>query len=98
MQEHLDLLRLLPLKLPQHFASLAVLTNPDLEIDFCTNIAHLQVHRRSRALRRIATVAAAGQLSPGVLLGVIVPLLQQIIAEGQRPIRDGSVPFELGLF
>eukprot|EP00884_Botryococcus_braunii_P011088 jgi/Botrbrau1/19981/Bobra.0781s0001.1 len=31
-KEHLDLLRLLPLSLPDHFSSLAVLTNADLEL------------------------------------------------------------------
>ena len=47
-QEHLALLRELPLALPQRFAALRPLTDPDLEVDFLTNVAHLQLHRRGR--------------------------------------------------
>ncbi len=85
VQEHLALLRLLALRLPASFPALAPLANPDDEIDFCSNIAHIQLHRRSRALRRLAVAAAAGQLAPGTLLGVVLPLIQQMVVEGTIP-------------
>uniref|UniRef100_A0A7S3R808 U3 small nucleolar RNA-associated protein 20 domain-containing protein n=1 Tax=Dunaliella tertiolecta TaxID=3047 RepID=A0A7S3R808_DUNTE len=59
-QEHLMLLRTLVLQCPDKFPDLVTLTSPqDPEIDFYLNVAHVQLHRRSRALVRMGRLADA---------------------------------------
>lgn len=56
MQEHVDLLRQLVCAFPARFQDLMRLTDPDPELDFFNNVAHLQLHRRSRAFYRLKKV------------------------------------------
>lgn len=56
LQEHLLLLRSLAQALPARFPDLQLLLDSDPEVDFFHNIAHLQLHRRTRALQRLAKV------------------------------------------
>jgi len=53
-QEHLALVRQLAGALPARFADLAALGGGDAETDPLVNLAHLQLHRRTRALNRLA--------------------------------------------
>jgi hypothetical protein len=53
-QEHLALVRQLAGALPARFADLAALGGGDPETDPLVNLAHLQLHRRTRALNRLA--------------------------------------------
>lgn len=53
MQEHLMLLRKLCIGFPERFAELHALSHADIEVDFFANVAHLQMHRRTRALHRL---------------------------------------------
>ena len=55
-QEHLGLLRQLVRALPGRFPDLAALAGGDAETDPLLNLAHLQLHRRTRALARLAQV------------------------------------------
>lgn len=55
-QEHLTLLRNLAVQFPNMFRELRVLADSDVEVDFFANIAHLQMHRRARALNRLSKV------------------------------------------
>ena len=57
-QEHVDLLRALALAFPARYPDLHALTDTDAELDFFNNVAHLQLHRRSRAFRRLANVGS----------------------------------------
>lgn len=54
----MELLRRLALAFPAHFADLHALTDADPELDFFNNVAHLQLHRRSRAFARLQRVGA----------------------------------------
>jgi U3 small nucleolar RNA-associated protein 20 len=45
-----------------------------MEQDFFANMAHLQAHRRCRALRRMAAAAEAGKLPPMTINGYMAPL------------------------
>ncbi len=56
MQEHVALLRAITVSFPAVYADLALLTSEDAEVDFFNNIAHLQLHRRGRALIRLSKV------------------------------------------
>jgi len=82
VQEHLTLLRQLVTALPARFPDLAALAGADPETDPLVNLAHLQLHRRTRALNRLSQAVAQGELRAASVLGVVVPLLQQMIVEG----------------
>ncbi|KAK9840687.1 hypothetical protein WJX84_003409, partial [Apatococcus fuscideae] len=84
-QEHVALLRAIAVSFPAVYPDLAMLTNEDLEVDFFSNIAHLQLHRRSRALLRLSRAMEDKDARPALktVIGIIVPLLQQMIAEGE---------------
>ncbi|KAK9845304.1 hypothetical protein WJX81_002986 [Elliptochloris bilobata] len=94
-QEHLALLRQLVTALPARFPDLAALEGADPETDPLVNLAHLQLHRRTRALARLSQAVAADELRPATLLGVIVPLLQQMIIEGKAAEGGGHELKEL---
>lgn len=64
----------------EFFADLRILQSPNNpEVDFFENVAHIQSHRRSRALRRAASASA--ELNPLTIRRVIIPLALQ-------PLRD----------
>ena len=46
----------------------------DPEQDFFANMAHLQAHRRCRALRRLAGAAKSGEVPPATINGYLAPL------------------------
>ncbi|KAL4860053.1 Small subunit processome component 20 [Chlorella vulgaris] len=91
-QEHLTLLRQLVLAFPANYSELRLLTDQDAEVDFLLNVGHIQLHRRARALTRVTRLLRrepgepAGQtpaLGVGALVGVVQPLLLQMIVEGK---------------
>lgn len=57
-----------------------LLVDGDKEADFFYNIVHIQVHRRTRALRRLADEFEAGSISSKVMTDVFIPLLDHFIA------------------
>ncbi|KAL0018407.1 hypothetical protein WJX79_009395 [Trebouxia sp. C0005] len=94
-QEHVILLRGLVVAFPGQYADLGLLLDQDTELDFFNNVAHLQLHRRQRALQRLTKVlneaGAEGevQLSLSTLLDIVAPLLQQFILEGKAAEESG---------
>lgn len=68
---------------PDRFQDLGHLTDPDPELDFFNNVAHLQLHRRSRAFYRLKKVSASCFITHWVSYsGVRVFRLKRIIACG----------------
>ncbi len=59
LQEHLTILQQLSVSFPEKFAELNALSSTDIEVDFFANVAHLQVHRRIRSLRRLVKVSVS---------------------------------------
>lgn len=57
-----------------------LLVDGDQEANFFYNIVHIQVHRRTRALRRLADDFEAGSMSSKVISDVFIPLLDHFIA------------------
>ena len=55
-QEHVGLLRALIATFPGQYGDLGLLMEEDPELDFFNNVAHLQLHRRQRALQRLTKV------------------------------------------
>jgi len=49
-------MRKLAVTFPARFPELAALTAADEEVDFFRNVAHIQLHRRARALSRLVRV------------------------------------------
>lgn len=89
-QEHLALLRRMALAFPASFPDLSLLADNNDDLDFFVSVAHLQLHRRTRALGRLVKLlerptdeAGKSDVGVGTLLGIITPLLQQMIAEGR---------------
>ena len=67
----------------------------DAEVDFLLNVAHIQLHRRARALTRLTRLLRGGEGAPpplgvGALVGVVQPLLLQMIVEGKAGDGDGG--------
>lgn len=50
------MLRTMVVTFPARFPELSALADAEEEIDFFNNIAHIQMHRRSRALARLSRV------------------------------------------
>ncbi|KAJ3024120.1 U3 snoRNP protein [Thoreauomyces humboldtii] len=61
-----------------------LLANGDEEASFFTNIYHLQVHRRVRALRRLAEECATGNMSAANVSNYFVPIVAHFIFESDR--------------
>ena len=51
------MLRGLIVQFPEQYADMALLLDKDPELDFFNNVAHLQLHRRQRALQRLTRVS-----------------------------------------
>ncbi|KAH0538303.1 hypothetical protein FGG08_005077 [Glutinoglossum americanum] len=70
----------------KHFPSLSevndmspLLVGEDEEASFFNNILHIQLHRRLRALRRLATQAQNGTLRSGNVSHFFIPLIEHFI-------------------
>ena len=56
-----------------------ILTNTNPEIDFFKNIRHLQLHRRTKALRMLSIVCAKGDLSQYSMMSFLLPLASHVV-------------------
>lgn len=56
-----------------------LLAGGDEEANFFNNILHIQVHRRTRALRRLADYCDEGKLRSGLLAEIFIPLIGNFI-------------------
>ena len=81
MHEFIDLLSHLVRGYRTHttFSELTALTNPDPEADILQNIRHIQLHRRTRALRRLSIVISEGKLCQATLAGYLLPLASYVV-------------------
>ena len=72
-------MRALALAFPARYPDLHALTDTDAELDFFNNVAHLQLHRRSRAFKRLANVGSPllashrNCLSDGAAMFIAIP-------------------------
>lgn len=55
------------------------LSTLDPEVDFFENIRHIQLHRRTRSLRRLAEACSAGSISISSITTFLLPLAAQVI-------------------
>ena len=61
------------------FNDLLSLTDEDAEKDFYENIKHIQMHRRSRALKRLQRACNEKKLTTDNLLGFFMPIIKSFI-------------------
>lgn len=54
-----------------------LLFNGDEEANFFTNVAHIQLHRRQRAIKRLGEVAA--ELAPNSIAHFLIPMIEQYV-------------------
>lgn len=58
-----------------------LLANGDEEVNFFNNIFHIQIHRRSRALRRLSDHCDNGELKSSTLYDIFVPIIDHYIGD-----------------
>ncbi|MQL78120.1 hypothetical protein Taro_010527 [Colocasia esculenta] len=82
-KEWIILLREMVCKLPgvPALCSIRPLTSDDAEVDFFSNVLHLQIHRRAKALSRFRSIVNAGNLSEDVNEKVFIPLFFSMLFE-----------------
>ncbi|KAL3622254.1 hypothetical protein CASFOL_033665 [Castilleja foliolosa] len=81
----IDLLREMVLKIPNlsKLDSYRPLCSEDAEQDFFNNIAHLQKHRRAKAVSRLGNIATLGNLSQDITNKVFFPLLFSMLYDAE---------------
>ena len=67
--------------LPSLRETSVLLANGDEEANFFNNVHHIQVHRRSRALRRLAEYCEQGRIRSGTLADIFLPLIGHFIGD-----------------
>ena len=77
-----DVVRTLP-SLPEIQGLQALLAGGDEEASFFNNILHIQQHRRIRALRRLSTEVAKGQLGSVTIRQFLTPLIEHFIFQAK---------------
>lgn len=58
-----------------------LLANGDEEANFFNNIYHVQLHRRTRALRRLAEYCDRENVKPSTLFDIFIPILSNFIGD-----------------
>ncbi|XP_005089362.1 small subunit processome component 20 homolog isoform X2 [Aplysia californica] len=81
--EYLTVLQSLVKHYPAHqlFAGLSLLSDKDPEADFFENIRHIQIHKRSRALRRLYKHLKDHRMNPDIHMTYFIPLVYAFITD-----------------
>lgn len=66
---------------------LQAMLGQDEEQDFFVNMAHIQVHRRTRAIHRLRDLVAEGSISESATSTIFLPLLEHVIT-GATDVSD----------
>ncbi|KAI9203103.1 armadillo-type protein, partial [Polychytrium aggregatum] len=78
-----SLVRLFP-SAPNFKDMVVLLHGDDDEANFFSNINHLQIHRRAKALRRLAGVIQEGRIQPANVSNVFVPMIKHYIFASEQ--------------
>ena len=60
-------------------SDMATLSNKDPEADFFKNVVHIQLHRRTRAFRKLAKVCSEGVVGQTNCLNFLLPLANHVV-------------------
>ena len=85
-QEYISVLSQLVKAFPAHprFSSMATLSHHEPEADFFENVRHIQLHRRTRAFRKLAGLCAERTLTQACIMNFILPLANHVSECGYR--------------
>lgn len=61
------------------FSDLVPLSHAEMEADFFENVKHIQLHRRTRAFRKLAAVCSQGTISQASYMNFLLPLASQVV-------------------
>ena len=73
-QEYISVLS----QLVKAFPTMAALSHNEPEADFFENVKHIQLHRRTRAFRKLAGLCAEGTLTQACIMNFILPLANHV--------------------
>lgn len=78
--ESISILSQLVKAYPTHtwFSDMASLSHKETEADFFENVKHIQLHRRTRAFKKLAGVCSEGDVSQASYMGFLLPLANQV--------------------
>jgi U3 small nucleolar RNA-associated protein 20 len=80
-------------QIPEFSGMASLLVSGDEEANFFNNIHHVQIHRRTRALRRLADNAEAGNITSKQLTGIFLPLVGHFVT-GSTDAKDPQLANE----
>ena len=92
--EYVSLLSSLVKCYPHHarFSDMAThLTHEDKEADFFENICHVQLHRRTKAMRKLACACKEGLLGSHSMTGFLVQFANQVIFHSTSNVEQNLV-------
>jgi hypothetical protein len=75
---------------PGYFSALVPLVDSNPDLDFLQNVAHIQLHRRRRALTRLASLVERNTLTSAVLTHIVLPLVAHFIYESPAARSGGG--------
>ena len=67
------------------------LCHVEREVDFFENVCHLQLHRRTKAMRRLAAACRDDLLTPHSMTGFLVPLANQVVFRSTSNVEQNLV-------
>ncbi|KAF8305376.1 hypothetical protein DL93DRAFT_356267 [Clavulina sp. PMI_390] len=62
-----------------------LLADGDAEANFFNNIYHIQTHRRTRALRRLAEFVVSADVRPSTVANVFIPIIDPYVSGSESP-------------
>ncbi|PWZ00063.1 hypothetical protein BCV70DRAFT_175634 [Testicularia cyperi] len=72
-----------------------LLADGDVEASFFTNIHHIQLHRRLRAVRRLAEQVATGGMKSETIADFLAPLMGHFLVTGSVDLNDHNLVNEV---
>lgn len=81
ISEFIDILSQLVSQYPNHsqFIDLVHLSHLDVEVDFFKNVCHIQLHRRTKAFRRLALMSSQKDFSQNAMMSYLLPLASHVV-------------------
>lgn len=80
-QEHVEMVRLVARRLPGAFPELQAITHEEDDLDFWSNVCHVQLHRRARAFERMRRICESTGLDPKLVESYLLALIEKAVED-----------------
>ena len=80
-QEHVEMVRCVARQLPGAFPELQPITHEEDDLDFWSNVCHVQLHRRARAFERIRRICESTGLDAKLVESYLLVLIQKAVED-----------------